>query len=228
MIRFPKQVTDGHENSSREWTHESITDLIERHKEHGWTFIFLAANQDAIQTGAAFGFAAGSCATFDTSSAGVGGAFRSAASLLCRAVCEREISFTAAERAACFGHDRAPGLGALSRPQGGRSLSTSLSRPQGGLSLWNPCSVPNSPRQFDSLSDFRGFNSFAIMTSRASQALNSAMSLCLSRCLAKERRRLQQAARYLEEAEGAGAVACNQKQEIGQCYWPLQAEDVQL
>ena len=93
-----------------------VTDLIERHKEHGWTFTFLAANQDAIQTGAAFGFAVGSCVTFDASSNGVSGAFHSAASLCCRdsGGCLRHVSFTAAEPAACFGWDR--DLGALSRP----------------------------------------------------------------------------------------------------------------
>jgi hypothetical protein len=44
-------VTDGMENSSLEYTPEQVNDLITARKTAGWTFIFLAANQDAIAVG---------------------------------------------------------------------------------------------------------------------------------------------------------------------------------
>jgi uncharacterized protein YegL len=37
-------MTDGEENSSREWTHDAVRGLIEqKEKEGGWTFVFLGA-----------------------------------------------------------------------------------------------------------------------------------------------------------------------------------------
>ncbi len=45
--------TDGYENASRTYTNAHISDLIAAHREKGWEFLFLAANQDAIATAAA-------------------------------------------------------------------------------------------------------------------------------------------------------------------------------
>lgn len=51
-------ITDGEENSSREYTAEAVKALIERQKEkYGWEFIFLGANIDAVQTAGRFGIA---------------------------------------------------------------------------------------------------------------------------------------------------------------------------
>ena len=51
-------ITDGEENSSREYSAEKIKALIERQKEkYGWEFIFLGANIDAVQTAGRFGIA---------------------------------------------------------------------------------------------------------------------------------------------------------------------------
>jgi uncharacterized protein YegL len=51
-------ITDGEENSSREYTAEKIKALIERQKEkYGWEFIFLGANIDAVQTAGRYGIA---------------------------------------------------------------------------------------------------------------------------------------------------------------------------
>ncbi len=44
-------ITDGLENASREYSLEMVKTLIERQKsEHGWEFIFLGANIDAVET----------------------------------------------------------------------------------------------------------------------------------------------------------------------------------
>lgn len=51
-------ITDGQENSSREYSLDRIKALVEKERErYGWEFIFLGANMDAIQTGGAFGIA---------------------------------------------------------------------------------------------------------------------------------------------------------------------------
>ncbi|HHX30580.1 MAG TPA: VWA domain-containing protein [Clostridiaceae bacterium] len=51
-------ITDGQENSSREYSLDRIKGLVEKERDrYGWEFIFLGANMDAIQTGGAFGIA---------------------------------------------------------------------------------------------------------------------------------------------------------------------------
>lgn len=58
-------VTDGEENSSREYTLEQIKASITTQQEtYGWKFIFLGANQDAFKTGATMGFGANSTSSF--------------------------------------------------------------------------------------------------------------------------------------------------------------------
>ena len=45
--------TDGLENASRKYTHHHVSDLISQYRDrHGWEFLFLAANQDAIASAA--------------------------------------------------------------------------------------------------------------------------------------------------------------------------------
>jgi len=70
-------ITDGQENSSKEYSNVAVKALVERQQnEYGWTFIFLAANQDAVLTGQTYGFEANSSITFNTNAdslAGVSG-----------------------------------------------------------------------------------------------------------------------------------------------------------
>jgi hypothetical protein len=52
-------MTDGLENASREWTHPRIKALIEQQsRDYGWQFLYLGADQDAIEEGSKLGFAA--------------------------------------------------------------------------------------------------------------------------------------------------------------------------
>lgn len=49
-------ITDGAENSSREYSAEKVKALIERQKaKYSWEFIFLGANIDAVETAGRFG-----------------------------------------------------------------------------------------------------------------------------------------------------------------------------
>lgn len=66
-------LTDGYENSSREFNSEQIKKLITECEADGWKFIYLGANQDAfavshslgIKGGATFNFAATAAGTLD-------------------------------------------------------------------------------------------------------------------------------------------------------------------
>jgi uncharacterized protein YegL len=52
-------MTDGYENASHDWTHERIKALIEKQtKDYAWEFLYLGADQDAIEEGSKMGFAA--------------------------------------------------------------------------------------------------------------------------------------------------------------------------
>jgi len=58
-------LTDGEENMSKEYTKERISEMIKHQTEtYSWDFVFLAANQDAIQAGMQYGFQACNSMTF--------------------------------------------------------------------------------------------------------------------------------------------------------------------
>lgn len=52
-------ITDGEENSSREYSAQKVKAMIEEEREkYGWEFVFLGANIDAVETAGRFGIAA--------------------------------------------------------------------------------------------------------------------------------------------------------------------------
>lgn len=65
-------LTDGYENSSREFTQDKIFEMIQRQEnDYNWEFIYLGANQDAMATGMGLGFKSASTKTFLASGDGV-------------------------------------------------------------------------------------------------------------------------------------------------------------
>lgn len=78
-------LTDGHENSSREWSHPDVRSLITQQQEAwNWTFLFLGANMDAVAIGTDLGFAPGSSITYSAGSEGVSGVFSAASAYSAR------------------------------------------------------------------------------------------------------------------------------------------------
>ncbi len=52
-------MTDGYENSSHEWTHQAIKSLVEQQTTaYGWQFMYMGADQDAIEVGRSLGVSA--------------------------------------------------------------------------------------------------------------------------------------------------------------------------
>jgi len=76
-------ITDGRENSSREYTRARIFEMIyDLQKEKGedkvqWDFVFIGANQDAIAEGGSIGIRAQASLTYDATGAGCTSAFSS-------------------------------------------------------------------------------------------------------------------------------------------------------
>ena len=64
-------ITDGAENASREFSADEVKKLIEREKNrHGWEFLFLGANIDAVETAGRFGIGADRAAEYVPDQAG--------------------------------------------------------------------------------------------------------------------------------------------------------------
>lgn len=58
-------MTDGQENSSTEWAHPAIKTLIEQQsKDYSWEFLYLGADQDAIEVGTGLGVPAARSVTY--------------------------------------------------------------------------------------------------------------------------------------------------------------------
>lgn len=73
-------ITDGEENSSREYSQKDFKKMVEELQDKGnWTFTYLGANQDAWANARQWGFKKGNVATFHSTSTGTTAAFASAA-----------------------------------------------------------------------------------------------------------------------------------------------------
>ena len=66
-------VTDGAENSSEEYTQTAVFDRIKELEEKGWEFLFLSADQSAMQQGADLGI--GKTIAYDANPVGAKGAY---------------------------------------------------------------------------------------------------------------------------------------------------------
>lgn len=65
-------ITDGEENASVEFKKPQIMEMINNHRsEQKWEFVFIGANQDAIQAGSSIGVRAGSTLNYTQDSRGI-------------------------------------------------------------------------------------------------------------------------------------------------------------
>ena len=65
-------TTDGMENASREFSYEKVKSMIERQKsKHGWEFIFLGANIDAVDVASRFGIGRNRAQNFNNDPVGI-------------------------------------------------------------------------------------------------------------------------------------------------------------
>lgn len=68
-------ITDGDENSSREYSHKQVKELVEKAEAKGWEVIFTAANIDTEKYGAQLGIAAGATRGFVADAHGIAQAY---------------------------------------------------------------------------------------------------------------------------------------------------------
>jgi len=63
-------ITDGQNNASKEYDAESIKSLIKNRENKNWSFVFLAADQDAMTAGSTFGVNIGNSFNYSNTSTG--------------------------------------------------------------------------------------------------------------------------------------------------------------
>lgn len=68
-------LTDGEENSSKEFNSEKVKQKIKAAEERGWQVVYLGANQDAFAVGGSLGIAKGATRNFTANAAGVADAY---------------------------------------------------------------------------------------------------------------------------------------------------------
>lgn len=74
-------MTDGGENSSREYTEVQMKKIIKDLEDTGkWTFVYLGANQDSYAVAQQYGFSKMNTSNYQSTSAGVGATMRAMAS----------------------------------------------------------------------------------------------------------------------------------------------------
>lgn len=79
-------LTDGGENQSREYKHDQIQTMVKHAEQHGWSFVFLAANQDAFAAGASYGISAAHTMSFAANKGGTQSAYASMSATTRRAL----------------------------------------------------------------------------------------------------------------------------------------------
>lgn len=63
-------MTDGYENASREWTHPAVKALVDQQSgTYGWQFLYLGADQDAVEVGRGLGINGAHAMTYSRGSA---------------------------------------------------------------------------------------------------------------------------------------------------------------
>lgn len=70
-------LTDGQENSSKEYTKEQIKNLIEQKEREGWEFMYLGANQDAFAEAGGIGISFQNTQNWTANAIGTQSAFTS-------------------------------------------------------------------------------------------------------------------------------------------------------
>lgn len=108
-------MTDGLENSSRELTHAQVKDVIRHQTDvYGWQFMYMGADQDAVEVGTSIGVDPGLSVTYGRGSvdAAMRGAGRKASALRAAAraglapdAARAAHGYTADERAEALGSD---------------------------------------------------------------------------------------------------------------------------
>lgn len=121
-------VTDGHENSSKYYTHQQIKNLISNAEtNYNIKIVYLAANQDAILEANSLGIDESQALNYSETPENVESAYRSAASAAYRQRTGTNVGFTQAERSE-----------STSNPNANNNLIVDVSSPVNNINMTHP------------------------------------------------------------------------------------------
>jgi hypothetical protein len=99
-------LTDGMENASKDYNLEKIGEMIrEQRDKYNWDFVFLGANQDAIQTAAAMSIPMPSAMSYSTSKAGIAATMAAVSNYVGAARKGKAAAFSAEDRKSAMEKD---------------------------------------------------------------------------------------------------------------------------
>jgi len=99
-------LTDGMENASKDYNLEKIGEMIrEQRDKYNWDFVFLGANQDAIQTAAAMNIPMPSAMSYSTSKAGIAATMAAVSNYVGAARKGKAAAFSAEDRKSAMEKD---------------------------------------------------------------------------------------------------------------------------
>jgi len=102
-------LTDGFENSSTKFTKNTISKLIQQKEKLNWKFIYLGANQDAIEEAMSYGISQQSALTFNTNKSSIPQLFRNLSNSINRSSLNNNIPyFTTLERVSSVQKSKSP------------------------------------------------------------------------------------------------------------------------
>lgn len=94
-------TTDGMENASRQYSYEKVKQMVKREqKKHGWEFLFLGANIDAVKVAGGFGINANRAINYESDRVGTAlnyEAISRTISAVRKSKCKEEINLAFAE-----------------------------------------------------------------------------------------------------------------------------------
>lgn len=90
-------LTDGQENSSREYRRDAVTRMIEDHTKSGWEFLYLSASPTAFTDGGSMGIAHSNVFQYKPTGKGMSNAYRGANALTASYCCSGGIDKTTSE-----------------------------------------------------------------------------------------------------------------------------------
>jgi len=100
-------ITDGLENASKTYTREKVFEMIEHQQNiYKWQFMFLAANQDAIQVGDDLGINTNAAMTYTADWAGTQATYAAVSSNVIGARGGQHVNFTPQQRQAAVTPDK--------------------------------------------------------------------------------------------------------------------------
>lgn len=85
-------TTDGQENASRAYSSKQVKEMIEQQKKHGWEFLFIGANIDAVETAACYGIDKNKAVNYNADSVGTKVLYESLGKVACEVRASKPIS----------------------------------------------------------------------------------------------------------------------------------------